>query len=218
MTTPGLVIFDCDGVLVDTETVANRVLAEVMTDLGVPMDGPACQRTFMGRTLESVQQMAEGMCGQKLPADWPDQIRQKDLEAFAAGIKPIEGICDVIGFLKDRSIPFCVGSSGKYEKMHATLGSAGLLDVFKDVLYSAQDCATGKPAPDIFLLAARGMGADPATCVVIEDSLPGVMAARSAGMAVYGYTADPACDKQAMRNAGAVLFDKMSALPELLIS
>jgi beta-phosphoglucomutase-like phosphatase (HAD superfamily) len=218
MTSPKLVIFDCDGVLVDTERVANRVLAEVMTDLGIAMDGPTCQRTFMGRTLESVQTMAEEMCGKKLPGDWPDQIREKDLKAFAAGIDPIAGIRDVIAFLNDRGIPYCVGSSGKYEKMHATLGSAGLLDLFRDVLFSAQDCAAGKPAPDIFLLAAKGMGVEPTRCAVVEDSVPGVMAARSAGMRVYGYAADPACDRHAMTEAGAILFDDMSRLPDLLIS
>ncbi|NVK34215.1 MAG: HAD family phosphatase [Rhodobacteraceae bacterium] len=215
---PELVIFDCDGVLVDTETIANQVLAKVMTDLGVPMDGHTSQRTFMGRTLEAVQEIAEDMSGKTLPADWPDMIRKLDLEAFEAGVSAIDGVTDVVAFLKDQNIPYCVGSSGKYAKMKVTLGSSGLLPLFEDVLYSAQDCKAGKPAPDIFLLAASGMGKAPEASVVIEDSIPGIMAARAAGMKVFGYTADPACDPAAMEAAGAILFSQMRDLPDLLLS
>jgi len=213
---PKLVIFDCDGVLVDTEQIANEVLADVITGLGLPMSATECQATFTGRTLESVMAMVADMTGKDLPANWPDMIREKDLIAFDAGIDPIEGVADVVADLKERGIPWCVGSSGKYEKMHRTLGSAGLLPLFKDVLYSAQDCAEGKPAPDIFLYAARGMGHDPAECVVIEDSVPGIMAARAAGMKVFGYTADPHAQTELMAKEGAVLFDRMADLPKLL--
>lgn len=213
-----LVIFDCDGVLVDTETIANKVLAEVMTDLGVPMDGPTSQRTFMGRTLEAVKELAEEMSGKTLPDDWPDMIRDLDLKAFAKGVEAVPGVTDVVSFLKENGISYCVGSSGKYAKMRMTLGSSGLLPLFEDVLYSAQDCKAGKPAPDIFLLAAAGMQVAPAHCVVIEDSVPGVMAARAAGMTVFGYTADPACDREAMQREGAILFSNMSDLPDLLLA
>lgn len=211
-----LVIFDCDGVLVDTELTANTILAEIITDLGFPITAHECQARFMGRTLESVKELVEELCSVKLADDWPDYIRKRDLEAFAKGVDPIPGITAVLDELDQRGIPYCVGSSGKYEKMRMTLGSSGLLPRLEGKLYSAQDCANGKPAPDVFLLAAKGMGKDPAACVVIEDSVPGLMAARSAGMRGFGYTADPHCDKKAMQEAGGTLFDRMEALPELL--
>ena len=214
--TPELVIFDCDGVLVDTELTANIILAEVITDLGVPITAQDCQARFMGRTLESVKELVEELCSVELADDWPDYIRERDLEAFAKGVDPIPGITAVLDDLDRRGVPYCVGSSGKYEKMRMTLGSSGLLPRLEGKLYSAQDCANGKPAPDVFLLAAKGMGKDPACCVVVEDSVPGLMAARSAGMRGFGYTADPHCDKKAMLEAGGTLFDRMEALPELL--
>ncbi|MTI01166.1 HAD family hydrolase [Roseibium sp. RKSG952] len=211
-----LVIFDCDGVLVDTERLANRVLANIITDLGHPITGLECQKRFMGRTLEAVQSMVEGLTGKRLPKSWPEEVRERDLEAFAAGVPPVEGISQVLDTLDNRGLPYCVGSSGRYEKMRTTLGSAGLLDRLEGLLYSAQDCAHGKPSPDIFLYAAKGMKTDPARCVVIEDSVPGVKAARAAGMACFGFAGDPASDRAAMEAEGAVLFDNMQHLPELL--
>ncbi|MBD8891494.1 HAD-IA family hydrolase [Roseibium litorale] len=214
--TPELVIFDCDGVLVDTELTANTILAKIITELGFPITAHECQARFMGRTLESVKELVEELCAVKLAEDWPDYIRMRDLEAFARGVDPIPGITAVLDDLDRRGVPYCVGSSGKYEKMRMTLGSSGLLPRLEGKLYSAQDCAHGKPAPDVFLLAAKGMGKDPGSCVVIEDSVPGLMAARSAGMRGFGYTADPHCDRKAMADAGGTLFDRMEALPELL--
>ena len=214
--TAQLIIFDCDGVLVDTERLANRTLARMITELGTPMTGPESQRLFMGRTLENVQQMVEDLTGKTLPPSWPDEIRKRDLEAFAAGVDPISGIFDVLDDLDCRNIPYCVASSGKYAKMHVTLGSSGLLPRLQDRLFSAQDCERGKPAPDVFLLAARTMGYDPADCVVIEDSLPGVRAGIAAGMRVLAFVEDPACDRTAMEAEGAELFEDMKRLPELL--
>ncbi len=175
---PELVIFDCDGVLVDTETLANIILSDILADLGLPMDHLECQRRFMGRTMETVQAMVEEMIGKKLPAEWADSIRAKDIEAFEKGVDPVPGITDAVAALKRAGIPYCVGSSGKYAKMRLTLGKAGLLPLFEDVLFSAEDCEQGKPAPDVFLYAAREMGWTPETCLVIEDSVAGVKAAQ----------------------------------------
>jgi len=215
---PELVIFDCDGVLVDTERLTNRNLAEMITDLGFPISGPECQRRFMGRTLENVRAMVEEMIGRALPADWLDQVREKDLKSFEAGVPAVPGIETVLDDLDRRGVPYCVGSSGKYAKMNATLGSSGLLPRVSGRLFSAQDCEKGKPAPDVFLLAAKTMGFDPGACVVIEDSLPGVRAAKAAGMAVFAYAGDPTCDRDAMQAEGAQLFDRMEDLPGLLFS
>lgn len=215
---PSLVIFDCDGVLVDTERLTNRTLAGLLTGFGYPLTGPECQKRFMGRTLEDVQAMVEEDLGRKLPSDWLDQLRERDLESFKSGISEIRGVSQVLDFLDRRGTPYCVGSSGKYEKMNLTLGSAGLLARLKGKLFSSQDCDNGKPAPDVFLLAARTMGHPPENCVVIEDSLPGVMAARSAGMRVYAYVDDPVCDRSALAAAGAILFERMEDMPGLLFA
>lgn len=216
--TPSLVIFDCDGVLVDTERMANQSMANLVTELGYPMSGPECQQRFMGRTLEDVKELVEELIGRELPDDWPDQVRQRDLEAFRAGVDAIQGVTGVLDDLDGRGVPYCVGSSGKYQKMRTTLGSSGLLPRLEGRLFSAQDCEKGKPAPDVFLLAARTMGHRPEDCVVIEDSVPGVVAARAAGMRALAFVEDPSCDRNAMASAGAVLFDSMTDLPELLFS
>ncbi|GAA0784515.1 HAD family phosphatase [Roseibium denhamense] len=215
---PSLVIFDCDGVLVDTERVTNANMAEIVTELGHPMTGPECQRTFMGRTLENVQELIEELIGRHLPADWPEQVRRRDFESFQKGVDAIPGVAAVLDDLDSCQMPYCVGSSGKYSKMRTTLGSSGLLGRLEGRLFSAEDCTRGKPAPDVFLLAADKMGFDPKDCVVIEDSLPGVQAAVAAGMAVYAYVEDPSCDRKALLEAGAVLFERMSDLPELLFA
>lgn len=213
---PDLVIFDCDGVLVDTERMANASLAAMVTELGVPITGTECQRRFMGRTLENVKQMVEELTGRRLPEDWPDQVRERDLKVFQAGVPAIPGVAAVLDDLDRRNVPYCVGSSGKYAKMRTTLGSSGLLSRLEGRLFSAEDCVQGKPAPDVFLLAAKTMGFSPEACVVIEDSLPGVRAAKAAGMPVFAYVEDPACDRAALREAGAVLFEAMEELPGLL--
>lgn len=215
---PSLIIFDCDGVLVDTERLTNQTMASLVTDLGYPMTGPECQQRFMGRPLETIQDMIETLVGKSLPDDWPDQVRKRDLESFKAGVSQIPGVAAVLDYLDDRGTPYCVGSSGKYEKMHATLGSSGLLARLEDKLFSSQDCEKGKPAPDVFLLAARTLGYAPGDCAVIEDSLPGVLAGKAAGMRVFAFVHDPACDRDALRGAGAVLFERMEDLPGLLFS
>lgn len=215
---PSLVIFDCDGVLVDTERMANQNLSEIVTELGHPMTGPDCQKLFMGRTLEDVQRKIEELTGRTLPTDWPDEVRRRDLERFKAGVPAIKGIVDVLDRLDAEGLPYCVGSSGKYQKMRTTLGSSGLLPRLEGRLYSAEDCVRGKPAPDVFLLAAQKMGHAPETCVVVEDSVPGVRAATAAGMRVYAFVEDPACDRDAMAEAGGILFEHMTDLPDLLLS
>ncbi|CTQ56906.1 6-phosphogluconate phosphatase [Roseibium album] len=216
--TPSLVIFDCDGVLVDTERMVNVIMAELVTELGFPMSGPESQQRFMGRTLESVKEMVEVLTSRILPADWPDQVRELDLKAFEHGVAAIPGVEKVMDELDRLDVPYCVGSSGKYEKMRVTLGSSGLLPRLEGKLFSAQDCEKGKPAPDVFLLAAKTMGFPPSDCVVIEDSVPGVAAARAAGMSAFAFVDDPSCDRQAMKEAGGILFEHMSELPGLLFS
>ena len=213
---PELVIFDCDGVLVDTEIIISKVLSSFMRELGLDFSPLECHRRFTGRTLESIKEEAEHLSAKKLPYDWSDEVRKADLIAFEAGVEPIAGILDVITALKAEGIKYCVGSSGRYEKMEMTLNSAGLWEIFKGVLYSAQDCEMGKPAPDVFLYASKSMGFKPEQTVVIEDSIAGIMAAQAAGMRVYNYIGDKYARVAQAKALGATTFKHMSELPALL--
>lgn len=213
---PSLVIFDCDGVLVDTEPVANRLLARVLGEEGFAVSYEECRRLFVGRTMDAVRAHVEEALGRALREDWTPYIRDRTLEAFAEGIEPVPGAPDVIHALRARGLPYCVASSGKFEKMRFTLGMTGLLPLVEDVLFSAEEVRHGKPAPDLFLHAAMRMGHEPSRCLVIEDSVPGVQAAVAAGMPVIGYAGDPLTDAAALESEGAHVVSDMSALPDLL--
>ncbi|MDP2151680.1 MAG: HAD family phosphatase [Parvibaculum sp.] len=213
---PSLVIFDCDGVLVDTEPVANRLLVRVLAEDGFHISYDECRRLFVGRTMEAVMAHVENAIGRPLGAHWPAYIRDETLKAFAEGVQAVAGSRDVLQALRAKGIPFCVASSGKFEKMRFTLGATGLLPHVEDVLFSAEEVERGKPAPDLFLHAAARMGHAPENCLVIEDSLPGVQAAVAAGMPVIGYAGDPLTDAAALKSEGAHVVHDMSALPGLL--
>lgn len=213
---PSLVIFDCDGVLVDSEPVANRLLARVLAEDGYDISYEECRRLFVGKTMNAVMAHVEDAIGRSLGAQWPDYIRDETLKAFAAGVEAVSGVREVLLGLASRNIPFCVASSGKFEKMRFTLGSSGLLPLVEAVLFSAEQVAHGKPSPDLFLFAARSMGAAPEACVVIEDSVPGVQAAIAADMPVLGFAGDPHTDADALKSEGAHVFHDMSALPGLI--
>ncbi|MFN6941891.1 MAG: HAD family hydrolase [Parvibaculum sp.] len=213
---PSLVIFDCDGVLVDTEPVANRLLARVLSEDGFQISYEECRRLFVGRTMDAVRAHVEAALGRALRADWTTSIRDRTLEAFAAGIEPVAGAGDVIHALRARALPYCVASSGKFEKMRFTLGMTGLLPLVENVLFSAEEVRAGKPAPDLFLHAASRMGHEPSRCLVIEDSVPGVQAAVAAGMAVVGYAGDPHTDAAALKSEGAHVISGMDELRALL--
>lgn len=213
---PSLVIFDCDGVLVDTEQLANRLLARVLTEEGFPITYEESRRLFVGKTMEAVSSHVISATGRPMRADWVDYIRSKTLEAFADGIDAVPGVREVLETLQAKGVPYCVASSSKFEKMRFTLGSSGLLPFVEDLLFSAEEVAHGKPAPDLFLHAAARMGHAPSACVVIEDSVPGVEAAVAAGMPVLGYAGDPHTDAEGLKAKGAHVFHDMSALMGLL--
>lgn len=214
---PSLVIFDCDGVLVDTEHVANQLLVRVLAEDGFYVTQQESRRLFVGRSIESIVRHVEESIGRILRPDWASYVRDETLKAFAKGeIKAVPGVETVIRLLIDRGIPCCVASSGKLEKMRFTLGATNLLPLLKNVLFSAEQVTHGKPAPDLFLYAAHEMGHPPHACVVVEDSVPGVQAAVAAGMRVLGYAGDPHTDAQALKAAGAQVFQDMRELPALL--
>lgn len=216
MTPPDLVIFDCDGVLVDTETVANQRLSEIIAGHGLAISMADCRKRFMGRTMKSVRDLLLEQEGIDLGDDFPDRWLAGLPALFADGVEAIPYVREVVLLLQMIDTPYCVASSAKVEKMHLTLGATGLLPLFEDVLFSAWMVDRGKPAPDLFLHAAATMGEDPQRCVVIEDSVAGALAGRAAGMRVLGFAADPLTDAQGLAEAGAEVFDSMHKLPALL--
>ncbi len=212
-----LIIFDCDGVLVDTEPPANRLLAEIITGEGLSLTAGYCHKHYAGHTMADIQADVEKKLGRPLPPDWPDMVRTRTRDLFRReGVRPIAHVRGQILWLQAHSIAYCVASSGLIEKMRLTLGLAGLLPLVEDVLFSASMVARGKPAPDVFLHAARQMGVEPEGCTVVEDSLPGIMAGQAAGMRVLAYGGGAHADVPALAQSGAELFTDMRDLPGLL--
>jgi HAD superfamily hydrolase (TIGR01509 family) len=212
-----LTIFDCDGVLVDSEPAANRVMVEMLGDLGFTIGLADCMARFVGKSMKTVQAEVMAEAGAIFPPGWPEVIRARTIETFQRErIEAIPGIHDVVLAHRVAGRPYCVASSGRIQKMQATLGSSGLLAMFDDVLFSATMVEHSKPAPDLFLHAAEVMGHAPEHCVVVEDSLPGVQAAVAAGMRVCAYAAAPYVDAAAYEALGAEVFTDMGALPGLL--
>ncbi|MDX5364927.1 MAG: HAD family phosphatase, partial [Alphaproteobacteria bacterium] len=191
-------------------------LARVLGEEGFAISYEECRRLFVGRTMDAVRAHVEEALGRALRDDWTAHIRDRTLEAFAEGIEPVPGAPGIVHALRARGLPYCVASSGKFEKMRFTLGKTGLLPLVEDVLFSAEEVRHGKPAPDLFLYAASRMGHEPSRCLVIEDSVPGVQAAVAAGMPVIGYAGDPHTDAAALESEGAHVISDMSALLELI--
>ncbi len=205
------VIFDCDGVLVDSEPLANRVLAETLTELGVPMSPEESVRRFMGRSWATVEAYTAG----RAPG-LRERYEERLFAAFAAELHAVPGVEAVLEGLAASGVPTCVASSGSPDKIAFTLGHTGLARFFEERVFSASEVAHGKPAPDLFLHAAERMGWEPGRVTVVEDSAPGVQAGRAAGMRVLGY-AGGLTDAATLRLAGAdVTFGAMEALPGLL--
>ena len=207
-----LVIFDCDGVLVDSERLAVRVEAEYLAELGWPLSEAEIVERFMGRTTEFMDEAIEAQLGSRLPADWKDQFHRRYREAFAAGLVPVDGVVKVLDRL---TVPTCVASSGSHDKLRFTLGHTGLYERFEGRIFSGYEVASGKPAPDLFLHAAARMGADPARCAVVEDTRWGVLAARAAGMRAFGY-AGGLTPPEHLEGEATVVFEDMRELPRLL--
>ncbi len=185
------VIFDCDGVLVDTEPVSNQVLAGLLTEAGVPTTVELCMREYRGRAMSSVLAAAAERRGGPLGFDVAARYYAEVEAIFARSLEPVPGI---VAALDRISLPWCVASSGPHHKMEVTLRTTGLWPRFAGRIFSASEVAAGKPAPDLFLHAARRMGFDPASTAVVEDSLPGVEAAVAAGMRALAFArhTDPA--------------------------
>ncbi len=208
-----LVIFDCDGVLVDTEPVANRVLQRQLEAIGLAMPLDEVIRTFVGRSKADCLVMAEELAGRALPMGFADQWDSAFDAALREQTRPIEGIVEI---LRDFPLPYCVASNGEPGRMRLALCAAGLMPMLRGPLFTASEVARPKPAPDLFLHAARTMGATPQCTAVVEDTVTGVRAAVSAGMQVLGYAGADHADPRALEAAGAHVFSRMAELPALL--
>jgi len=207
-----LVIFDCDGVLVDSERITVRIDVAVLAQLGWALTEDEVLERFLGRTDEYMATQIEAHLGRPLAANWDEPFQRLYREAFEADLKPVPGILEA---LDEIVLPTCVASSGTHERMRYTLGLTGLYRRFAGRIFGAGDVVRGKPAPDLFLHAADRMGVEPQNCAVVEDSRYGVEAARAAGMRAFGY-AGGMTPASRLEGPGTVVFDDMRELPELL--
>jgi HAD superfamily hydrolase (TIGR01509 family) len=210
-----MVIFDCDGVLVDSETLSNGVLATMLSSEGLPTTLAQARRDYQGLLLGEILDRAQARLGRPLPEGWLARYERERTDAFRRELQPVPGASELIRQIAAAGVKVCVASQGKLEKTQLSLDLTGLRELFPDrALFSAHSVARGKPYPDLFLHAASIMGAQPRDCVVVEDTPSGVTAAVSAGMHVLGYAADS--DETALRLAGAKVFHSLDALPQLL--
>lgn len=208
----GLVIFDCDGVIVDSEPIGARVVSANLTRHGWPMTPEAFNELFLGGTILAIHQQARER-GLDLADDWPDEVYA---EMFAAleRTRPIPGIVAVLDALEASGAPYCIGSNGPQAKMDVTLKATGLAPRFEGRRFSAREVALPKPAPDLFLHAAERMGVPVSSCVVVGDSPNDANAARAAGMPCFGFASE--ISPEIFRSLGARPFTEMAALPALL--
>ena len=215
---PDLVIFDCDGVLVDSEPISIGVLVEVVAEAGVPIGEDVAYRRFLGRSMASIVGTIQEEFGLVVTDAHLSEIRVRLFERFRRELQPIPHV----GWAIDNiGVPSCVASSSQPERIRLSLSVTGLIEKLEPRIFSATMVKNGKPAPDLFLHAAKTMGVDPSRCVVIEDSTAGIEAAKRAGMRVFAYTGGSHAPLCGLREAVAALepdliFDDMRQLPEML--
>jgi HAD superfamily hydrolase (TIGR01509 family) len=209
-----LLIFDCDGVLVDSEIIAFDVLAQMLRSLGRPMSLDECRRRFMGRRTPDVLAEIEQELGHPIPPDTGARMKALLFDRLRRELQPVASVKEAIARL---AWPICVASSSAPERIALSLAVTGLAPLFSDHVFSAEQVAQGKPAPDLFLFAAKTMGAAPGETIVIEDSPAGVTAARRAGMGIVGFAGASHADAEliaALRAAGAdLVLTQMADLP-----
>ncbi|MCP2322504.1 HAD superfamily hydrolase (TIGR01509 family) [Hamadaea flava] len=211
MAKPELVIFDCDGVLVDSERIAIRLNIELLAEYGHHATEADIVDHFVGKSLPSIQELIAEWLGRPVP-EWPDLWMTRMTAAHDAELTAVDGIAEALDRI---DLPVCVASSGRLEKTRHSLKLTGLSHHFGDRLFSSTMVERGKPFPDLFLHAARTLGVEPTACVVVEDSEPGVRAARSAGMRCFAYAGGVTSGEKLIGD-GTVVFDDMRRLPELL--
>ncbi len=216
MASPELLIFDCDGVLVDSEIIANRILSERLTALGYAVTTEQCLARFVGySTAKIIAEVTSS--GIDLPDDFEPFLKRNDEDLFAAELKAIPGVADVLAQLPHKK---CVASSGAPDKIRRNLTTTHLIDYFNSHLYSAHMVKNAKPAPDLFLHAAKQFNVDPGNCLVIEDTALGIQAAQAAGMPVLGFAGGSHCNDayraRLVTTGIETIFSDMALLPSLI--
>lgn len=210
---PELVIFDCDGVLVDSEVIFNEVLRADLAEHGLHLNVEESLALFVGGSMESVQGevLARDIA---LPDNWIDLVYHKVDTRLRQGVDVVEGIPELVTLLNERKLPFCVASNGPVHKMEITLGQNNLLPYFENAVFSAYEIGSWKPEPTLFLHAAQRFSVTPESCLVIEDSVTGTTAAQRAGMPCLAYA--PEGDNEKLSATGAKCFSKMNEVPALI--
>ena len=213
-----MVIFDCDGVLVDSEPISFSVLRETLASAGVELEESLAYRQFLGKSMASITRMIADEFKISLSEEHIEAMRTQLFARFEAELQPIAGIVDV---LEDFHRPHCVASSSQMERIRLSLTKTGLIDFFEPNIFSASMVKRGKPEPDLFLHAADTMGFAPEDCIVIEDSPAGIHAAHSAGMKVFAFTGGSHASVSNLRETVSglqptLIFDDMKALPGLI--
>ncbi len=215
-----LVIFDCDGVLVDSESICAQVMCEVLQGLGSTCTVEDVDRSFRGRSLSDCMERLETHWQISLPPTFLATLNERTFAALEAELRPICNVVGAIERIQAAGLPICVASSGSHQKINHSLGLTNLIHHFEGNLFSASEVRAGKPAPDIFLHAAKRMGVPSSQCVVVEDSLPGAEGALAAGCRVLAYSSQERRDHnahfRALKNMGALPFTDMRELPRLL--
>lgn len=205
-----LVIFDCDGVLIDSERLAIRTESQILTELGWPLTEAEVVERFVGRSAVYMQRVIEEQLGRSV--DWKIEFERRVREVCECELLPVDG---VIAALEEINVPSCVASSSSHEMLNFKLGLTSLVDRFRGRIFSADDVEHGKPNPAVFLFAAASMGVRPDRCAVIEDSVSGILAGVAAGMTVFAYSGS-VTSAELLERDGVVLFDSMHLLPKLL--
>jgi HAD superfamily hydrolase (TIGR01509 family) len=209
-----LIIFDCDGVLIDSEPVVNELVATELTRLGWRMTAEECYARFLGLNLDDMVPLIEAGLGRPLPSAWPETMAAQIVARVQRDVPMIAGARGALEAVTELGLPWRVASNSSHAEMTAKFGCNGLLPLVAGRLHSFTDVPRGKPAPDLFLAAAAAEHVPPAACLVVEDSVPGVRGAVAAGMRCLGYA--PHDDGEALAAAGAVPFRSLFALPDML--
>jgi phosphoglycolate phosphatase len=207
-----LVVFDCDGVLVDSEPIINRIFAETLTEAGFPITYTEVTQKFIGKSLKTCLEIIEESYNKPLPENFIELCKEREIAPLQQELQPVSGIIEV---LEQLTLPKCVASNSSHRHIQLVLKLTGLLHKFDEKIYSCYDVPRPKPFPDVYLHAAEQMNTNPEDCVVIEDSVPGVQAGYAAGMTVFGYAQHS--DPTALTDAGAkIVFNDMRQLLQLL--
>lgn len=211
MKTVNCIIFDCDGILVDSETIANQVLLSMSASFGLKMTIEESIKNFNGSRLQKIFEKIEELTDKKLPDSFETDFRKQTFEAFKTDLKPVKGVKE---FIEKLTVPYCVASSGPVEKITLNLTITGLLEKFENRIFSSYDINSWKPDPEIFLHACKQMGFEKEECIVIEDSVAGVIAGVKGGFKVFALANEN--NTQDLLDEGATVFYNYDELETIL--